>query len=160
MKRTISCLVRSRAGVLAEMTEAFSRMGLNIRSIAAGETHRPEVYRMVIIVDASDEETTRIFEEMQAMDFVIRVEDLAREEFLDRELVMVKAVIDRETASRVIQVLEVFRAGIIDMGETSITAELSGTAGKIDGLIRALTPYGIRCMCRTGTIALKRGDEE
>ncbi|OIO05195.1 MAG: acetolactate synthase small subunit, partial [Desulfovibrionaceae bacterium CG1_02_65_16] len=93
------------------------------------------------------------------MDFVIQVDDLSRREFVDRELVLLKIRRESESLPQLMQILEVFRAGVVGLGETSITVELSGDSERVEGLIRMLSPFGILSMARTGKIAIKRGDE-
>jgi len=171
VKHTISALVANRSGVLAEMAEEFKRRGLNIRSISSGETENPEVSRMVICFDApggasacdcKQEPATPpggIIESVARMDFVIQVDDLSRRDFVDRELVLMKVQRENDSLSQLMQILEVFRAGVVGLGEKSITVELSGDSERVEGLIRMLTPFGILSMARTGKIALKRGDD-
>lgn len=164
MKHTISALVANRSGVLADMAEEFKRRGLNIRSISSGETENPEVSRMVICFESEDglngDDTGGVIEAVGRMPFVIQVDDLSRREFVDRELVLMKIQRDCESLSQLMQILEVFRAGVVGLGEKSITVELSGDSERVEGLIRMLSPFGILSMARTGKIALKRGDEE
>ncbi len=162
MKHTISALVANRSGVLAEMAEEFKRRGLNIRSISSGETENPDVSRMVICFETPDDQpgdTGDIVDAVGRMAFVIQVDDLSRREFVDRELVLLKVRRNGESLSQLMQILEVFRAGVVGLGEGSITVELSGDAERVEGLIRMLEPFGILSMARTGKIALKRGDE-
>lgn len=172
MKHTLSALVANRSGVLAEMAAEFKSRGLNIRSISSGETENPDVSRMVICFDAPDAAEDAdgcpppsalpdgIVASVARMDFVIRVDDLSRRDFVDRELVLLKLRRESETLPQLMQILEVFRAGVVGLGETSITVELSGDAERVEGLIRMVTPFGILSMARTGSIALKRGDDE
>ena len=173
MKHTISALVANRSGVLAEMAEEFKRRGLNIRSISSGETENPAVSRMVICFDGPGPEPDAacecppesvlppdgIIASVARMAFVIQVDDLSRREFVDRELVLLKVRRNGESLSQLMQILEVFRAGVVGMGEQSIAVELSGDSERVEGLIRMLSPFGILSMARTGKIALKRGDE-
>ena len=159
MKHTISALVRNRPGVLADLALEFKQGNLNIQSIACGQTENPEVSRMVICVQADAGEAEQITARLTAMDFVIQVDDLARREFVDRELLLAKVNMTRETMTQLMQVIEVFRAGVVGMGQETITVEMAGDQEKVEGLIKLLAPFGIRSMCRTGLIALKRGDD-
>jgi len=173
MKHTISALVANRSGVLAEMAEEFKSRGLNIRSISSGETENPSVSRMVICFDGPSPESDTacecppesvlppdgIIASVARMDFVIQVDDLSRREFVDRELVLLKIRRESESLPQLMQILEVFRAGVVGLGESSITVELSGDSERVEGLIRMLSPFGILSMARTGKIALKRGDD-
>ena len=158
-RHTISALVQNKPGVLARMAEEFGKYQVNIISIACGETHRNAISRMVISVDADSTEVARITSGMQSMDFVIQVDDLSRKEFVDRELVMVKVDMNTETSSQIMQIVEVFRAVVVGMGETTLTVEMTGDEDRVDGLIKLLKPFGIQSMCRSGKIALKRGDD-
>lgn len=159
MRHTISALVRNQPGVLADMAEVFKKHGLNINSISCGETETPDISRMVIRVDAQETEISQLTSLVTNMSFVIQLDDLARKEFVDRELLLIKVNMDREVTGQVMQVLEVFRASVVGMGSETITAELSGDQERIEGMIKMLEPYGIRSMCRSGMIALKRGDD-
>jgi acetolactate synthase-1/3 small subunit len=159
MKHTISALVINRAGVLAESSAAFQKNGINITSISCGETENMDVSRMVICAEGNDEDLANVTKDLQAMDFVIKLDDMARRDFVDRELVLIKVAVNKDSMSQIMQIFEVFRADVIGMGQKTITAELSGDQERIEGLIKMLQPIGIKSMCRTGMIALKRGDE-
>ncbi|SKA78097.1 acetolactate synthase, small subunit [Paucidesulfovibrio gracilis DSM 16080] len=159
MKHTLSALVRNEPGVLAHMARHFGEAKLNINSIACGETENPDISRMVIRIEANPERISRITERMQALDVVIQVDDLSRKEFVDRELALIKVALTPEDTAQIMQIFEVFRADVVGMGQRSVTVELTGDEARVDGLIKMLKPYGILSMCRTGTIALKRGDE-
>lgn len=159
MIHTISALVKNRPGVLAEMAGRFGNSQVNIRSISCGETENPEVSRMVISVEADDDAVTTITSDMESLDVVIQVDDLGRKEFVDRELVLAKLTMDRETTTQLMQIFEVFRAHVVGMGQETITVELSGDQERVDGFIQMVAPFGIRSLCRSGRIALKRGDD-
>lgn len=159
MKHTISALVRNEPGVLADMAAAFGEAGLNIRSISAGETEDPSISRLVISVEAENDKVGKVTEMMQDMKAVIQIDDLARKDFVDRELVMIKVDMKPENSPQIMQILEVFRAGVVGIGESTVTAELSGDQERVEGLIKLLAPFGIKSMCRSGRIALKRGDD-
>ncbi|WP_027722243.1 acetolactate synthase small subunit [Maridesulfovibrio zosterae] len=159
MKRTISALIRNRPGVLAESSAAFLHHKINITSISCGETENMDVSRMVICAEGSDDDISKVTNDLLAMDFVIQLDDLARKEFVDRELVLIKVDVDKDSMSQMMQIFEVFRADVVGMGQKTITVELSGDQERVEGLIKILQPFGIKSMCRTGMIALKRGDE-
>lgn len=159
MTHTISALAKNEPGVLAEMTEAIRKFNVNIKSISAGETENPDVSRLTIGLDGDSTDIEKITEDIAKMDVIIQVDDLARKEFVDRELAMVKVAMEPSQTSQIMQVFEVFRANVVGMGQETITVEMSGDREKVDGLINMLRPYGIKSMCRSGMIALKRGDE-
>lgn len=159
MTHTISALAKNEPGVLAEMSEAIRKYNVNIKSISAGETENPDVTRMTIGLDGQEEDILKITEDIAGMDVIIQVDDLARKEFVDRELVLIKVGIEPSTTPQVMQIFEVFRANVVGMGQETMTVEMSGDREKIDGLIKMLKPHGIKSMCRSGMIALKRGDD-
>lgn len=141
------------------MTEAISSYGVNIRSLSAGETEDPKISRLTIGLDGSDEDIARITEGMEEMEVVIGVDDLRRKEFVDRELLLIKVAMEPSATTQVMQIFEVFRANVVGMGQTTMTAEMSGDRDKVDAFIGMLKPHGIKSLCRSGMIALKRGDE-
>ncbi|WP_243544768.1 acetolactate synthase small subunit [Pseudodesulfovibrio tunisiensis] len=159
MQRTISALARNRPGVVAEMAAGFGRSDVNILSLAAGETENPEISRIVICVEGDEDAVREITRHVQDMEAIIQVDDLSRKDFVDRELVMVKVTMETERTGQLMQIFEVFRANVVGMGQETVTVEMAGDREKVDGLIKMLVPYGIRSMCRSGMIALKRGDE-
>lgn len=158
MRHTISALVQNRPGVLASMAQVFQRHDINIRSISCGETEREDVSRMIICVEADDVKVRAVTGEIGSLGFVLRLEDLSDRDLMDRELVMIKVRITPASVSQILQIFEVFRANVVDMGNETISAELSAPQGKVAGLIRTLAPHGIQSLSRTGLIALARGD--
>lgn len=158
MRHTISALVQNKPGVLAAMALVFQRHDINIRSISCGETEREDVSRMIICVEPDQAKITAVTDEIASLDFVLRLEDLSGQDLMDRELVMIKVRITRDTVSQILQIFEVFRANVVDMGNETISAELAAPQGKVAGLIRTLAPHGIVSLSRTGLIALSRGD--
>ncbi len=159
MKRTISALCRNEPGVLAKMATEFGKYEANILSLAAGETENPEVSRIVLCIDGDDGAIDKVEGYLHDLDGVIQVDDLSRKDFVDRELVMIKVAMSPEKTGQLMQIFEVFRANVVGMGQDTITVELSGDQERVDGLIQMMVPYGIKSMCRSGMIALKRGDE-
>jgi acetolactate synthase-1/3 small subunit len=159
VKRTISALARNEPGVLAKMATEFSRYAANILSLAAGETENPEISRIVACIEGDDAALDAISAYLEGLDTIIQVDDLSRRDFVDRELVMVKVAMDPERTGQLMQVFEVFRASVVGMGQETITVEMAGDQERVEGLIHMLKPYGIKSMCRSGMIALKRGDE-
>ncbi|NDV20907.1 acetolactate synthase small subunit [Pseudodesulfovibrio sp. JC047] len=159
MKRTLSALCHNKPGVLAQMAQECGKYDANILSLAAGETENPEVSRIVLHLDGDDAAIDKVERYLDSLDVIIRIDDLSRKDFVDRELVMVKVAMNREQTGQLMQIFEVFRANVVGMGQETITVELAGDQERVDGLIKMLIPYGIKSMCRSGMIALKRGDE-
>ncbi len=159
MRHTISALVGNQPGVLAAFAAILQRHGINIASIAAAETERAEVSRLVISMEFNEDTVPAATQELAALPFVLAIEDLAAHELIDRELLLVKVRVMKDTVSQLLQIMEVFRANVVDMGNSTMTAELVATPGKVAGFLRTLLPHGIVAVSRTGVIALKRGDD-
>lgn len=159
MRHTLSVLVRNRVGVVAETTDAFRQHKVNINSISCAETEDFEVSRLLITVDGQEDVFAGVTKDLATKDFVVELEDLSQKDYVDRELVLVKVGVTRETTTQIMQVCEVFRATVIGMGRESMTLEMTGDMRKVDGFIRMLRPFGIRSLARTGAVALRRGDD-
>lgn len=159
MKRTLSALARNEPGVLAKMASEFGKCKANILSLAAGETENPEVSRIVLCLEGDGKAMDEAEKYLKNLSGIIQIDDLSRKDFVDRELVMIKVAMNREQTGQLMQIFEVFRANVVGMGQETITVELAGDQERLDGLIQMLIPYGIKSMCRSGMIALKRGDE-
>jgi len=159
LKRTLSALCKNKPGVLAQMALECGKYDANILSLAAGETENPEVSRIVLCVDGDEAAIDEVGRYLAGLDVIIQLDDLSRKDFVDRELVMVKVAMGADNTAQLMQIFEVFRANVIGMGQETITVEMAGDLERVDGLIQMLKPYGIKSMCRSGMIALKRGDE-
>ncbi len=159
MKRTISALAKNEPGVLAELSMQFGKSDANILSLAAGETENPEVSRIVLRLEGDDAAIDAAEQYLDSLDSIIQIDDLSRKDFVDRELVMIKIAMSPANTGQLMQIFEVFRASVVGMGQETITVEMSGDQERVEGLIQMLVPYGIKSMCRSGMIALKRGDE-
>lgn len=159
MEHTISGLAKNKPGVLAKIADFFGTKGINIKSLAAGETADGNVSRLTIVVNADDRTLTDIVKHLNKLDEIIELDDLTREEFIDRELILVKVAINEETMPKVMQLVEIFRANVVGVGKKTLTIEMSGDHEKINGVLRLFKHYGIKSLARTGKIAVKRADE-
>lgn len=157
MKHTLSVLVENKPGVLTRIAGLFARRGFNIKSLAVGETEDPEVSRMTIVVDGDDRIIEQVTKQLNKLVDVIKLSDITHDEFVDRELVLIKVHCDASNRSEIIQIVDVFRARIVDMGRNSMIIEATGDSGKIDAIETSLRPFGIRELVRTGKIAMVRG---
>ena len=158
-KHTVSVLVENHFGVLARVAGLFSARGFNIDSLAVGETHDASVSRMTIVVHGNEAILEQIMKQLNKLIDVIEVKNLDSGEVIDRELVLVKVNCNVKTRSDVMQIVNTFRAKIVDVGEESMAIEVTGSEGKIDAMLELLIPFGIREVVRTGTIALGRQTE-
>ena len=161
MKHTLTCRIKDKPGVLSIIANSFSEKGVNIQSVAVSVTEGYEEARMTIVVpdDTAEMNIDELAEYLMAMDEVIEVEDLAGEEFIQRELVLIKVEAAPENIPRITQLLELFDAPVVDIGKETMTVEFSGPTNKVEALIRLMEEFTIRAVTRTGMVALKTGDE-
>lgn len=159
MKHTISVLVENHFGVLAHVAGLFSARGFNIDSLAVGETEDPTVSRMTIMAHGDDRVIEQIIKQLNKLIDVIKVQDLSEEENIARELVLVKVNASANIRSDILQIVNTFRAKVVDVSANSLTVEVTGSEEKIDAMLELLRPFGIKEVVRTGTIALARKSE-
>lgn len=157
MRYTLAVLVENNPGVLARVAGLFSRRGFNIDSLAVGRTENSDVSRMTIVVDGDKRLLEQVTKQLHKLIDVIKISDITPEEYVDRELVLVKVHCDPVHRVEVMQVAGIFRARIIDVGRKSIMVECTGNEGKINAFEESLRPYGIKELVRTGKIAMIRG---
>ncbi|MBD3306685.1 acetolactate synthase small subunit [candidate division KSB3 bacterium] len=158
MKHTISVLVENKFGVLARVASLFSAKGYNIDSLSVGETVDPEISRMTVVVTGDDMILEQIIKQLRRLIDVIKVSDLTQGNFIDRELVLVKVKAeDSAKRAEIFNLVHIFRGKIVDVSPKNYTVEVTGDRGKIDALILALVPFGIKEIARTGKVAMARG---
>lgn len=157
MKHTLSVLVRNRSGVLSRVAGLFSRRGYNIESIAVGTTEDPEISRMTIVVEGTEANVEQICKNLYKLIDVLKVTDLTHEPMVDRELALIKVTAEAGNRAEIVQIVNIFRAQIVDVNERSVVVEVTGDESKVDAMIQLLRPYGIKEMVRTGRVALARG---
>lgn len=157
MKHTLTVLVQNRPGVLTRVAGLFSRRGYNIESLAVGRTEKPEVSRMTIVVDGDDPVIEQVCKQLYKLIDVIKLSDITEDEYVDRELILIKVNADPSTRGEIMQIVEIFRARIVDIARNSLIIECTGDEGKIDAIEASLRPFGIREVVRTGKIAMLRG---
>lgn len=159
MKHTVSCLVKNQRGVLAQVSEAFAAKGINIESLAVAETENPEISRATIVVSGDDMTVADAERQCESLEVVVRLEDLASEEFYARELMLVKIRVRPETIPSIMQAAELSQARVIGMSDLTITIELSGEHRALDGFLAMVRPLGIVAIARSGLIAVSANDE-
>ena len=158
-KHTLSVLVENHAGVLSRVAGLFSRRGFNIDSLAVGVTENPEISRMTIVVDGDDYTVEQVSKQLNKLIDVIKVRQLDRSDSVSRELALIKVEATAATRSEIIQIVEIFRAKIVDISKTTVTIEISGSTDKVSALEDMLRQFGIKEIVRTGTIAIERGNK-
>ncbi len=157
MRHTLAVLVENKSGVLTRVAGLFSRRGYNIDSLAVGVTEDLTISRMTIVVRGDDHVLEQVTKQLNKLIDVIRVTDLGADESVERELALIKVVADANNRSEIIQIVDIFRARIIDVAAKSMTIEVTGDEGKIMGIEQLLRPFGIKEMVRTGKVAMTRG---
>jgi acetolactate synthase-1/3 small subunit len=157
MQHVISVLVENQFGVLAHIAGLFSSRGFNIDSLAVGETQDPTISRMTIIVTGDDKIIEQVNKQLNKLIDVIKVQDITKDEYLDRELVLVKINCTSQTRGEIVQIIEIFKAKIIDVNQKTLTAEIAGPQDKIGAFLDLVKPFGIKELVRTGRIAITRG---
>lgn len=155
-KHVISVLVENHFGVLARVSALFSARGYNIDSLCVGETEDPSVSRMTVVVRGDDNVLDQIMKQLDKLVCTIEVTDLTRQDFIDRELVMIKIGATRKQRSEVIEVVSIFRAKVVDVSPASMIIEVTGSEGKVEALIDMMRPFGIQELVRTGEVAIAR----
>jgi acetolactate synthase-1/3 small subunit len=157
-KHTLSVLVENRSGVLSRVAGLFSRRGFNIDSLAVGVTENPEVSRMTIVVDGDEYTVEQVSKQLNKLIDVIKIKALENSESVSRELALIKVNATTSTRSEIIQIVEIFRAKIVDVSKSTLTVEISGSGDKVAALEDMLKQFGIKEIVRTGTIAIERGN--
>lgn len=159
MKHTIAVLVENHFGVLARVAGLFSARAFNIDSLTVGETEDPMVSRMTIVAHGDDRIIEQIIKQLNKLIDVIKVVDLTKEDAIDRELVLAKINAPAALRADIIQIVNTFRAKIVDVSLGAMTIEVTGTESKLDALLELLRPFGLRELVRTGLIAVARKRE-
>lgn len=157
MQHTITVLVENKPGVLARVSGLFARRGFNIESLAVSITDAPTVSRMTIVVSGDDNTLDQINKQTDKLIDVIKVIDYSEIPILERELAMMKVNAETHQRAEIMQIVDIFRAKIIDISETTFTIEVTGGSDKVDAIEKLLTPFGIKEVVRTGMIAMARG---
>ncbi len=156
-KRTFVVYVEDKPGVLNRVASLFRRRNVNIHSLNVGTTHEPGISRMTVVCEADRDMAKRIEANLYKLVNCLWVDDITDEDGIHRVLALVKVKASPEQRAEILTIVEVFRARALDVAPESLVFEISGTQGKIDGLITALRPYGLLETVQTGTIAMTRG---
>jgi acetolactate synthase-1/3 small subunit len=149
--------VEDRPGVLTRVAEVFRRRSFNIESLTVGHTETAGVSRMTIAVEADPFAARRLEAHLYKLVNVLRVDNVTDRASVFRDLAMIKVATTNESRAQVMQLVEVFRARVVDVSPTSLIIETTGTEDKIDSLLEVLRPYGVLEMARTGRVAMARG---
>ena len=156
MRHVLSALVHNQPGVLAHVSGMLHSRGFNIDSLAVGETENPNLSRISFVVRGNDRTLEQVRKQLEKIITVVRVIDISREDFVERDLMLIKVDAPHGRRAEILQLVQVFRGRIVDVGPEQIMVEISGQEKKIEAFIELMRPYGIRELARTGRIALVR----
>ena len=159
MRYTFVVYVEDRPGVLNRVASLFRRRAFNIESLTVGHTELPGVSRMTICVDTDGNGARRLEANLYKLVNVLRVENITQTPAVFRDLAMIKVATTPESRAHVMQLVDVFRARVVDMAPDSVVIEITGTEDKIDGLLEVLRPYRVIEMVRTGRVGMTRGQK-
>ena len=159
MRHTFAVLVENRPGVLSKVAGLFARRGFNIESLVVSETEDSTTSRMTIVVEGDNRILEQVGKQLNKQVDVIKVNDISNEETVERQLCLIRVAVDPATRQEVLQITEVFRCRVVDIGRKSLIVEATGDEAKIQAIIRALKPFGISELVRTGKVAMIRGTQ-
>ncbi|HHT9138543.1 MAG: acetolactate synthase small subunit [Planctomycetes bacterium] len=157
MRHVISILVENKVGVLARITGLISGRGFNIDSLAVGETENPALSRITLAVKGDDAIVEQVRKQIGKVIDVIKVIDFTNEDFVERDLMLLKVNCPIGKRGEIIEIVDIFRGKIIDVGQKDLVIELAGTEDKLEAMLNLLRPYGIKELVQTGSIAIARG---
>jgi acetolactate synthase-1/3 small subunit len=157
MKHTLSVLVEDEAGVLTRIAGLFARRGFNIESLAVGPAETPNISRITMVVPGDDQIIEQLTKQLYKLINVLKVQDITEVPCVERELMLLKVNYNSsQVRSEIIELAQIFRARVVDIGTDSLTIEVVGDPGKMVAIVQVLIPFGVREIARTGKIALPR----
>ena len=157
MKSTLIALVEDKPGVLNRVASLFRRRAFNIESLTVGHTEQSGVSRMTIVVDSDRTDVQKVAQNLYKLVNVIRVDDVTERPAVMRDLALIRVRANGSTRSEVMQIVDTFRARVVDVGLETLMVEVTGAEEKIEGLVDVLRPFGVMEMVRTGRVAMVRG---
>ena len=156
MKHTVAALVEDRPGVLNRVASLFRRRGFNIDSLAVGTTEEAGISRMTIVVEGAEGIATQVERQLDKLIDVVAVEDLTKQETVERELALIKVHAPADKRHELVALGEVFHARVADLGADAMIFEVVGSPEELDSFEELVRPYGVKEMARTGRIGLGR----
>ncbi len=160
MRHVISAIVENKPGVLAHIAGLFSSRGFNIDSLAVGVTEDRNLSRMTIVVKGDDQILEQVRKQLGKVIDVLKVSDFSAEDYVERELMLVKVNAPSGRRSEILEVVDIFRGRIVDVGAKELMIEIAGHNDKLQSMLDLLQPYGIKEVCRTGSVAMLRGQKK
>jgi acetolactate synthase-1/3 small subunit len=159
MRHVLSAVVQNQPGVLAHISGMLASRGFNIDSLAVGETEVPDLSRITFVVHGDDAELDQVRKQLDKVVTVVKVLDISSENFVERDLMLIKVNANPQQRLEVSLIVEMFRGRVVDITHDTLMVEVSGQEGKIEAFIELMRPYGILELARTGRIALVRGNQ-
>jgi acetolactate synthase I/III small subunit len=156
-RHTLSVLVENKPGVLARIAGLFSRRGFNIDSLAVGPTEHSEISRMTIVVNVEDSPLEQVTKQLNKLVEVIKIVELVGAASVSRELLLVKVKADATTRGQVLEVVQLFKAKVVDVATDAITVQVVGNQDKLEDFLRIVEPFGVRELVQSGMVAIGRG---
>lgn len=159
MRHLLSALVQNVPGVLSHIAGMLASRGYNIESLAVGETDNPAISRMTIVVVGDDHVLEQVRKQLEKIVTVVEVNDISAEDYVERDLALLRVnTATVEARIEVHEIVDIFRANIVDVAPGSVMIELSGKERKIEAFIELMRPFGILELTRSGRIAMTRGN--
>lgn len=156
-KHTLVALVEDKPGVLNRVASLFRRRSFNIQSLAVGGSEHPGLSRMTIVAIGDSAQIEQVRKQLEKLINVVKVSDITEEDMMTRELALIKVKASASTRSEIMQIVDIFRANIVDVAPGSVTVEVTGDEDKVNSLLGLLRDFGVKEVSRTGKIALTRG---
>jgi acetolactate synthase-1/3 small subunit len=156
MKHTLSVLVEDESGVLTRIAGLFARRGFNIESLAVGPAEQIGVSRITMVVPAEDKTIEQLTKQLYKLVNILRVQDISDIPCVERELMLLKVNTNNNKRSEILEIVQIFRARVVDLAESSLIIEVTGDPGKMMAIEQILKPFGISEIARTGKISLVR----
>jgi acetolactate synthase I/III small subunit len=156
-RRTLVVLMEDKPGVLSNVSNMFRRRNYNIESLTVGHSETLGISRMTVVVHASDTVLEQVIKQLYKLIHVTKVTDITDDDAVIRELALIRVHAISTSRAEIKQLVDIFRAQIIDVAHDSMTIEITGTEDKVDSLVEILRPFGIKELTRTGRVAMVRG---
>lgn len=157
--QTLSVLVENTPGVLTRIAALFARRAFNIVSLAVGPTERPEISRVTVVVNVEQHRLEQVIQQLDKLVQVLKIVQLEPRQTVERELVMVKVAADATTRTSVLEVVQMFRAKVVDASPGAVIIEATGGEDKLRAMLSMLEPFGIIELVKSGAVAISRGDQ-
>jgi acetolactate synthase-1/3 small subunit len=157
VKHTLVALMEDKPGVLTRVVSLFRRRNFNIESISVGHTETPLISRMTLVVDGSNTTVEQVTKQLYKLVNVRKVSDVSEDPTVDRELALIKVSARPNHRTEIMQIVDIFRGKVVDVGPTSLMVEVTGPEDKVESFVALVRPYGIKEMVRTGKVSMVRG---